>query len=343
MKDWIEVFMPGRLCLFGEHTDWAASYRVKNRAIDKGFALVLGLEQGIFLKAHKSNKFQYTYNNKKITIDNILNEEMEYDTFFDYVIESARVISKKYMIGGAEIICQKMTLPMNKGLASSAAICMAIIRTFNKLYSLNIPIDEEMELAYQAEISIGSKCGRLDQVCAYGPGMRLAIFDGNIMTIKTVHYNCTLNYLLVDLNGNKNTKKILDDLNAEYPYPKDQRAELLYRTLGMTNRKIIDNAITALENGSVEELGNTMLKAQTEFDTYVAPYSNELVAPRLHGLMDNLKEKQYVLGIKGVGSQGDGMAQVFVKNEESMNELAHEIRDNLGFNCHEISVQNITN
>ena len=30
MEREIDIFIPGRLCLFGEHSDWAATYREQN-------------------------------------------------------------------------------------------------------------------------------------------------------------------------------------------------------------------------------------------------------------------------------------------------------------------------
>ena len=38
----IKLFVPGRLCLFGEHTDWAGHYRTMNADIKPGAAIVLG-------------------------------------------------------------------------------------------------------------------------------------------------------------------------------------------------------------------------------------------------------------------------------------------------------------
>ena len=36
----IELFVPGRLCLFGEHTAWAGRYRTMNADIEPGIAIV---------------------------------------------------------------------------------------------------------------------------------------------------------------------------------------------------------------------------------------------------------------------------------------------------------------
>ena len=53
----IELFVPGRLCLLGEHSDWAGMHRVMNSAIIPGYAIVSGLEQGIYATAEKSAEF----------------------------------------------------------------------------------------------------------------------------------------------------------------------------------------------------------------------------------------------------------------------------------------------
>ena len=54
----IELFVPGRLCLFGEHSDWAGKYRTMNSELVAGAAIVTGTEQGISAIAEKSDKFE---------------------------------------------------------------------------------------------------------------------------------------------------------------------------------------------------------------------------------------------------------------------------------------------
>lgn len=48
MEKTLKLFVPGRLCLFGEHSDWASLHRVMNSAIVPGHAIVTGVEQGIY-------------------------------------------------------------------------------------------------------------------------------------------------------------------------------------------------------------------------------------------------------------------------------------------------------
>ena len=54
----LNLFVPGRLCLFGEHTDWAGHYRTMNADIVPGAAIVTGIEQGIYGEVEKSPIFE---------------------------------------------------------------------------------------------------------------------------------------------------------------------------------------------------------------------------------------------------------------------------------------------
>ena len=44
----MKIFVPGRLCLFGEHSDWAGGYRPLNPELGKGYALLVGTNQGLY-------------------------------------------------------------------------------------------------------------------------------------------------------------------------------------------------------------------------------------------------------------------------------------------------------
>ena len=53
----LKLFVPGRLCLFGEHSDWASLHRVMNSVIVPGHAIVTGVEQGIYATVSMADKF----------------------------------------------------------------------------------------------------------------------------------------------------------------------------------------------------------------------------------------------------------------------------------------------
>ena len=45
-----DIFVPGRVCLFGEHSDWAGAFRRFNPRILPGQVIITGTNQGIFAK-----------------------------------------------------------------------------------------------------------------------------------------------------------------------------------------------------------------------------------------------------------------------------------------------------
>ncbi len=44
----MKLFVPGRICLFGEHSDWAGGYRRINADIEMGYTLITGTDQGVY-------------------------------------------------------------------------------------------------------------------------------------------------------------------------------------------------------------------------------------------------------------------------------------------------------
>ena len=154
----VDLFVPGRLCLFGEHSDWAGKYRSMNSNIMPGMALVTGIEQGIYATAEKAPNFRITSEVSEIKSEWIdFEARMDYcelrnvarsDSFFSYCAGVASYMLEWYKVGGVHIHLTKMDLPMKSGLSSSAAICVLVCRAFNMLYHLNLSTMGEMNIAY---------------------------------------------------------------------------------------------------------------------------------------------------------------------------------------------------
>jgi len=70
--------------------------------------------------------------------------------------------------GGISINNFNTTLPVRKGLSSSAAVCVLVVRAFSTIFGWNLSHRVEMELAYRGERLTRSRCGRMDQACAFG-------------------------------------------------------------------------------------------------------------------------------------------------------------------------------
>ena len=103
--------------------------------------------------------------------------------FFSYAAGVASQILTHYRVRGLEIDNYRTDLPVQKGLSSSAAICVLVARAFNRLYDLKLTVRGEMEYAYLGEITTPSRCGRLDQGCAYGSRPILMTFDGDRLDV----------------------------------------------------------------------------------------------------------------------------------------------------------------
>lgn len=125
-----------------------------------------------------------------------------------------------------------MDLPIKKGLSSSAAICVLTARAFNRVYDLMMTVRGEMELAYQGEITTPSRCGRMDQGCAFGNRPVLMTFDGDRLDTEELQVSSELHYVVVDLHSKKDTVEILAKLNRSYPFAEDDQERGVQELLG---------------------------------------------------------------------------------------------------------------
>lgn len=322
-----ELFVPGRLCLFGEHTDWAGKYRTMNADIVPGASIVTGIEQGIYAEVEKSSIFEMHSEAPEIAevwqdfscrmSETELKTVAKSGSFFSYCAGVASYMLEWYQVGGVKITLKRMTLPMKSGLSSSAAICVLVARAFNKLYRLNLNTMGEMNIAYVGELRTSSRCGRLDQACAFGVKPNLMTFDGDEVEVKTLNVKKHLYWVFADLCAEKDTIKILRDLNKGFPFASNEMEQREQKALGEDNQKIIDLAIKYMAEGDAEALGKLMVGAQTLFDQAVAPMCpEELTSPKLHEVLADPIVKQWTYGGKGVGSQGDGSIQFLAKDKE---------------------------
>ena len=232
-----------------------------------------------------------------------------------------------------------MTLPMKSGLASSAAICVLVARAFNLLYNLNLNTMGEMNIAYVGELRTSSRCGRLDQACAFGVKPNLMTFDGDEIEVQTLNVKKHLYWVFADLCGTKNTIKILSDLNKAYPFASNEREQKLQDALGRKNQDIINRAIKFLAEGDAERLGSLMTETEQVFDAQVAPLCpEELRAPKLKAILADKQVKSLTYGGKGVGSHGDGSVQFLAKDADCQQQLVDYL-NGLGMPAYSLTIQ----
>jgi UTP-glucose-1-phosphate uridylyltransferase len=242
-------------------------------------------------------------------------------------------------VRGLVINNYKTDLPVKKGLSSSAAICVLTARAFNRIYDLKLTVRGEMELAYMGEITTPSRCGRMDQGCAFGNRPVLMTFDGDLLDTTELQVNSELYLVIVDLLAHKDTMEILNRLNRSYPIAENETERGVQELLGPTNKRIVHQAVDALHSADAQRLGALMTEAQACFDQYATPACpEELTAPVLHHLLNYEPLKRHIWGGKGVGSQGDGTAQFVARTATDQQSVVEIIEHDLGMSCLQLTL-----
>lgn len=346
----MKLFVPGRICLFGEHSDWAGGYRRLNADIEKGYTLITGTDQGIYaeVEPHPTSLIltSTTPEGEKIgpyeipMQPNVLLEEAQKGGFWSYIAGVAYQVMTNYHVRGLVINNYKTDLPVKKGLSSSAAICVLTARAFNRVYDLKLTIRGEMELAYMGEITTPSRCGRMDQGCAFGNRPVLMIYDGDRLDTIELQVQDELHFVIVDLGAHKDTMEILNRLNRCYPFAENEIERGVQELLGPINKRVTQQAVDALSISDGENLGRLMVEAQAFFDRYATPACpKELTAPVLHRVLNHKPLKPHIWGGKGVGSQGDGTAQFITRSQADRQAVIEILERDLGVECLELTLR----
>ena len=155
----MEVFVPGRLCILGEHSDWMGEFRDVNPTVSYGMTVVCATNEGLYARCRGSTPgrltFSFTLPDGKLeTLDAPMDvAEMTRMAaaggFFSYVVGTAAAVITAHFPGGAastyleeqgiHINNYRTTLPMRKGLSSSAAVCVLVAKCFNEVRTVFWP------------------------------------------------------------------------------------------------------------------------------------------------------------------------------------------------------------
>lgn len=347
-----DIVVPGRLCLFGEHSDWAGSHCRVNSSVRPGRTIVVGTDAGLYCRVQalveprllfssvNEHGEQLGTHELDLSRPRQLLEEAKAGGFWAYVAGTAYKMVVEHMVAGLRIDNYRTTLPFKKGLSSSAAVCVAVARGFNRAYGLQLSTRGEMECAYQGERLTPSLCGRMDQCGAFGRVPLLMTFEGEALECQQLRLGAPLHLVLVDLRAGKDTVQILAHLQAAFPEAVTPQEAALHDLLGATNERITSSAISLLEAGDARGLGALMREAQQEFDAKAAPLCPEhLASPVLHRVLSYQPIQQHVWGGKGVGSQGDGTAQFVCRSQNDQAAVCHILKRDLGMHCTRLTLQ----
>ena len=340
------LFVPGRLCIAGEHSDWAGEMRAAHPALAPGHCLVTMTEQGLRATAARADAFELStphpdgrvLRERLASTPAALARAARGGGFFSYAAGVAAEAASRHGVGGLALEFTEASLPIGKGLSSSAAICVLVARAYDRCYGLGLDVRAEMDLAYAGERRAGSACGRMDQICAFGRRTVFLTFDGARLDVEPLVPCGTFHFLVVDLRRAKDTRRILADLNACFPDAPGARAAGVREALGPKNAALLDRARSAVLAGDAPGLGALLVEAQATFDTLVAPACPELAAPRLHAVLAHPAVAELAWGGKGVGSQGDGCAQLLARGAAERDALARRLAADLDVGCLPVTI-----
>jgi hypothetical protein len=263
--------------------------------------------------------------------------------FWSYAAGVSYVMSTQFIVGGLSVDNYRTTLPLKKGLSSSAALCVLLARAFNRCYALGLTPRGEMQAAYEGERLTPSQCGRMDQAVAFGQVPVVMRFAGDVMSVAPAQLGAALHLVLVDLRAAKDTVAILSALQAAFPHPRADQDRSLAALLGPINQRITAEAAAAMAGGDVEALGGLMLEAQREFDARAGPLCPAHLgrggSPALHRALEHPAIQGLIWGGKGLGSQGDGSAQLLCKGAQAQAAVCEILEADLGVRCMSFTLQ----
>mmetsp|Transcript_45404 Transcript_45404/g.117544 ORF Transcript_45404/g.117544 Transcript_45404/m.117544 type:complete len:271 (-) Transcript_45404:178-990(-) len=228
------------------------------------------------------------------------------------------VSAKKDTVIGCMLQGYSRNFLIKKGISSSAAFCVGIARCLLHLLVPSRHVDDhlstEMDIAYSGERRAGSKCGRMDQCCAAGPGKVLLIaISRHELKGYEVPIGGDMSVLVADLGASKDTAQILADLRKGLE--QDERRCTFFSS---RNHALLLRATACLRNGNVVGLCRAYSHYQEEFDAAcgdVCPTQLGVQgSPVLHRVIEDGRREGW--HIKGIGSQGDGAALMCVVPED---------------------------
>ena len=247
----IELFVPGRVCLLGEHSDWAGQTPA---ADTQGRCLVYNTDLGIHAWAWATTLPALCIVDQTSNQDSVRSVAMEAcelktlaeqpGEYFAYVFGTAYVMMRRYMsedtpVGGITILNDATTIPMRKGFSTSAAICVLVAEAFAQVFNLRhngstLTREAIMDAACEGEWAANSKCGRMDQCVAFGPkavismkftGPNAPNASGLTNTAIALGNGEPFHFVVADLCASKDTKKILADLQSAHSNESDMRSD----------------------------------------------------------------------------------------------------------------------
>lgn len=189
------------------------------------------------------------------------------------------------------------TIPESRGLGSSAAVAVALVRAVGRACDAAFGTRTEAELAFQAErCTHGTPSGIDNTVCAWARPLRFAAGEGTLLTIAT-----PLTLVVADTGQRAATREIVAGVGA-----RRQRRPTVYEDWFDRIGRLIDDATRALASGELVRLGWILNS------NHLILQALRVSTPQLDRLVSTAR-RSGALGAKLSGAGGGGVVVALVK------------------------------
>ncbi len=294
--DRVAVRVPGRVCLLGEHNDWAG-----------GAAVVVPMDRGVTVQAELADALSATavLEGKLLTWS-----DGEDPGPLRFVPAVAAEVSERFGIPTNARLHIGGDLPAGRGFSSSAAVCVGLVRAFAALADRALSLEDEIEAAYAAERTrAGIACGRLDPAaCAWGLPLHLR-FLGPELHAEPLPARLAL--AVGSFRAPRDTAGILETLGRYFRGEVPLRDPEAVRRVGAVRGAIEGFGAqaafgrVALLEADLPALGGAMDACQEIYEEELMPALPLLHAPGLVRAVRALRAAG-ALGAKFSGAGGDG-------------------------------------
>ncbi len=342
----IKVKSPGRINIIGDHTDYMDGY-VLPAAIGRGVTVSIhlnGTEDMVQVFAQDMQQ------NHTITLGKY--EKYQPNGWQNYVIGVLAEVNKIKKIPSGFDLSFSGDVPIGSGMSSSAALECSIAYAVNALFDLKIPKSKLIKACQLAEHNyVGTKCGIMDQFSSMmGKADHAILLDCQDLSFE--YYPIQLGeYEIVLLNSNVShnlaesqynlrrssceeglsilhaeNEKInsLRDLNLkELPSYQQYLDPILYRRCQHViseNERVLD-AAKAMNLNDIEKLGHLMYQSHLSLSK-----DYEVSCPELDFLVDQTKQKDFVLGSRMMGG-GFGGCTINLVHATQMEKFIESMSD----------------
>ena len=322
---------PGRVCLLGEHCDWAG-----------GSSLAVPLPLAVEVTA-RSGK-----GSADVTMDTSVEGERLRGRWPAAGVSDPEGGPLRFVGAALETLHQagrhvpptellvRSDLPTGRGFSSSAAFTLAVLDALTRRASTPMSGAELAAAALETERDrLGVPCGLLDPLaCAtrapvlieWGRG------PGDEYRLEIIEPGRSLDLVVGSFREPRDTQGILRALNDDFAQPGSASEEAFaHFALGAIE------AGAALAQGDPSTLGQAMDSAQAVYESHLEARLPALAAPRLRACCAWFRD-QGALGAKFSGAGGDGSVVALYANRAEATGALRDFQDTFAVDAWHVSI-----